>query len=454
MDGTGTYKPDEQPDDARSAEAPPVPAEDVPAETVPVETVPAEPAAAETVPGQALPPDALPPGAPGGEGRPPRRRGALVAAVLAGMLLLSGGVGIGWVLNRADTKSTATQAPITLAPQTDSSDDSADQKLDFEAITDKVTPAVVDITTVLGTPGSDPGTEPRARASGTGMLLTSSGQVLTNNHVIAGATSISIAVEGRSDAFTATVIGVNPSDDVALLQIQGVSGLPTVTLADSSNVRVGQRVVAIGNALGRGGEPTATSGSVTALGRTVTIRRSTGGVESLTNLIQFDAPISPGESGGPLVNEAGEVIGMITAAATSRPRDTVSEVGYSIPTNAALGIVNEIRAGRESDEILLGQRGFLGVGVRNMEPGDATRLGLNANSGALVVEVLSGTPAEDAGITTESVITAIDGQRIDSADDLGPAIHSHEPGDRISVTWVDGNGSHTATVTLIAGPAV
>ena len=432
MDETGTYRPAEQPDSGQPSE---------------VESGDAQPREAPGGVG-------VPPETPGGEGRPPRRRRTVLATVLAAMLLLSSGVGIGWFLNRADTRTSTLQAPITPAPPIGTSDDSAGQKLDFDEIVDKVTPAVVDITTVLGTPGSDPGTEPRARASGTGMLLTSSGQVLTNNHVIAGSTSISIAVEGRSDAFSATVVGVNPSDDVALLQIQGVSGLPTVTLADSSNVRVGERVVAIGNALGRGGEPTATSGEVTALGRTVTIRRSTGGVESLTNLIQFDAPISPGESGGALVNAAGQVIGMITAAATNRPRDTVSEVGYSIPTNAALGIVNEIRAGRESDEILLGQRGFLGVGVRNMEPEDATRLGLNATSGALVLEVLSGTPAEDAGIPTESVITAIDGERIDSADDLGPAIHAHEPGDRISVTWVDENGSHTATVTLIAGPAV
>jgi S1-C subfamily serine protease len=363
-------------------------------------------------------------------------------------------VGIGWVLNRTDTTSTATQAPITPAPQTGSSDGTAGQELDPQAVADKVAPAVVDITTVLGTPGSDNSSEPTPRASGTGMLLTSSGQVLTNNHVIAGATSISVTVEGRSDAFSATVIGVNPSDDVALLQIQGASGLPTVTLADSSTVRVGQQVVAMGNALGRGGAPTATSGTVTALSRTVTIRKNTGGVESLTNLIQFDAPISPGESGGPLVNEAGQVIGMITAAATSRPRQSVSELGYSIPTNAALEIVNQIRAGRESDEILLGQRGFLGVGVRNLGAEDATRLDLSATSGALVVEVVPGTPADDAGIPSNSVITTVDGQRIDSADELGPAIYAHEPGERIAVTWVDGNGSHTATVTLIAGPAV
>lgn len=416
MDGTGTYRPEDQPGSA-APDAPPF---------------------EESGPG----------------GRPPRRRHTVLAAVLAGMLLLTGGVGIGWVLNRTDTTTTTTQAPLSPAPQTDSSDDSAGQPLDPEEIAEKVAPAVIDISTVLGTPGSDTGSEPRARASGTGMLLTSSGQVLTNNHVIAGATSISVTIEGRSDTFSATVIGVNPSDDVALLQVQGVSGLPTVTLADSSGVRVGQRVVAIGNALGRGGSPTATSGTVTALGRTVTVRKNTGGVESLANLIQFDAPISPGESGGPLVNEAGQVIGMITAAATSRPRQTVSEVGYSIPTNAALEIVNDIRAGRGSDEILLGQRGFLGVGVRNMEPEDATRLGLNATSGALVVEVIPGTPADDVGIPSNSVITAIDGQRIDSADDLGPAIHTHEPGDRIAVTWVDRNGTHTATVTLIAGPAV
>jgi S1-C subfamily serine protease len=287
------------------------------------------------------------------------------------------------------------------------------------------------------------------------MILTPTGQILTNNHVIEGSTSIKVSIEGRSGTFDATVVGADPTDDVALIQIQGVSGLPTVTLADAMTLMVGDRVVAIGNALGKGGTPTATEGSVTALNQAITAGGGSGSPEHLTRLIETDATIAPGDSGGPLVNSAGQVVGMITASArVGRFRPSSSNQGYAITVNVALDVVNDIRAGRESSGVILGKTGFLGVEVENLSQAKATELGLGVSSGALVAGVLSGTPAAKAGISRNSVITAIDGNSIDSADALGPALHSHDPGDTVRVTWVDGSGSHTASVTLIAGPAV
>jgi S1-C subfamily serine protease len=368
-----------------------------------------------------------------------RRPGRIVAAVLAALLLLGAGAGLGWGLTRDQGSSPA---------RAGSSNGQAATSLDVQAIADRLEPAVVDINTeIQGSLGQI------GRGAGTGMLVSSSGEVLTNNHVIQGATKIEVSITGRSGTYEATVVGADPTDDVALLQVQGVSGLPTVTLADSSNLVLGQEVVAIGNALGQGGSPSVTEGTISALERSITVGGGLAGAH-LTGLIQMDAPIQPGDSGGPLVDSSGQVVGMITAASRSDFGQSSSSVGFAIPSNDALAIVQQIRAGNETSTIIIGPTGFLGVGVQDLNPDTAARLGLNVTSGALVLSVRPGTPAESAGITQESVITAIDGQKVASADALGTAIHQHDPGEQIQVTWVDGSGAHTATVRLIAGPAV
>jgi S1-C subfamily serine protease len=151
------------------------------------------------------------------------------------------------------------------------------------------------------------------------------------------------------------------------------------------------------------------------------------------------------------VNSSAQVVGIITAASAGGPSQRVSNEGYAISVNSALHIVNDIRAGRASGDIILGQAGFLGVQVRDLTSSLADQLGLNITSGALVVGVVPGTPAAGAGISRNAVITAIDGQRIDSASALGPAIHRHKPGEQIRVTWVDQSGTHTSLVSLIGG---
>jgi len=339
-------------------------------------------------------------------------------------------------------------APATTAPI-----GQADQGLNAKAVADKVDPAVVNINTVIDSNPFD-SVPPQGRGAGTGMVVTSNGQVLTNNHVIDGATRIEVTIAGRSATYVAQFVGADPADDIAVLQIQGVSGLPTVTLADSSKLKVGQEVLAIGNALGRGGTPSVTEGTISALGRSITVEDGRGGVEHLNGLIQTDAVIQPGDSGGPLVNSAAEVVGMITAGARSTRFQPDSRVGFAIPSSAALKIVNEIRAGHASSSVIIGPSGYLGVEVRELDAATARRLGLDVGSGVLVVGASPGTPAARAGVSEGSVITAINGQKVSSIDELGSALHRHKPGEEIRVTWVDESGTHTATARLISGPAV
>ncbi len=372
------------------------------------------------------------PGTALGSPPPERRRGRVViAVVLAGLVLVSGGIGIGWVLTRSGSPSPA-RAPLNGAPATATPIGQADQGLNARAVADKVEPAVVNINTVIDSNPFD-NVPPQGRGAGTGMVVTSNGQVLTNNHVIDGAIRI---------------------EDIAVLQIQGISGLPTVTLADSSKLTVGQEVLAIGNALGRGGTPSVTEGTISALGRSITVQDGRGGLEHLDGLIQTDAVIQPGDSGGPLVNSAAQVVGMITAGARNTRLQSDSRVGFAIPSSAALKVVNEIRAGHASSSVIIGQPGYLGVEVRELDAATARRLGLDAGSGVLVMGATPGTPAARAGISEGSVITEVEGQKVSSIDELGSELHQHKPGEEIRVTWVDENGTHTATARLINGPAV
>ena len=287
--------------------------------------------------------------------------------------------------------------------------------------------------------------------AGTGMVLTSSGEVLTNNHVVQGAWQIQAKVPG-GDTYTATVVGVDPSHDVALLQLSDASGLATITPGDASTVTIGEEVAGIGNALGRGGEPAVATGSVTALDRSITASDPNGSSEQLTGMIQTDANILPGDSGGALVNADGQVVGMITAGNDRTTSTGGPTVGFAVPIDTALAVVDQIHSGSDTDAVLLGERGYLGVAVRPLDQTTAARLGVS--SGVLVVGLDTNSPAGGAGMTTPAVIRAIDGQPVPSTDALGPLLHSHVPGDSVTVDWVDASGAHSASVALIAGPAV
>jgi S1-C subfamily serine protease len=244
-------------------------------------------------------------------------------------------------------------------------------------------------------------------------------------------------------------VGVDVSQDVAVIQIDGsISGLPTVKFANSSSLQVGDTVVAIGNALGQGGAPHVTQGQVTALDQTITASEGGGTSETLDGMVESDAVIYEGDSGGALVNTSGQVVGMITAGQAQGFRSSSSNVGYAIASNTAVGVANRIRAHEQASDLTYGQVGYMGVSVQTLDSYTASQLGLSVSSGALVAGVEPGSPAASAGITRYSVITNVGGSAVTSSNTLGTAVRSHRPGDKVSVTWVDKSGSHTATVTL------
>jgi len=375
-----------------------------------------------------------------------------VVAVAAAAALLAGGVGAGLGV-ALGTGSSTTSAPshVPVIPSPGRSTQAATGPSESTAaIAKAVTPAVVDINTNVASPAS----QGQSQAAGTGMIITSSGEVLTNNHVVENATKISVHIQGHSGSYAASVIGVDPTKDVALLQIEGYSGtLPTVSLGNSSTVAVGNAVVAIGNALGFGQQPTTVTGIVSALGRTITAsdQSLTTTSETLHNLIETDAPIQPGDSGGPLVNAHGQVIGMDTAASSSSGSGTT--LGFAIPINEARSIVQQIEKGDATGGVILGETAFLGIFEGTSSFGFGNFGTPSGVAGVAVSDVSIGGPAQAAGIAAGDTITAVGSTPTTSITALQQVISSHKPGDQITVTFVDTTGaSHTATVTLAGLP--
>jgi S1-C subfamily serine protease len=403
--------------------------------------------------------------------------------------------------------------------------------LTTQQIASKVDPGLVDVVTTLGYQGG--------AAAGTGMVLTPTGEVLTNNHVIDGATSIKVTDVGNGRTYPAKVVGYDKPHDVAVLQLAGASGLQTVTLG-SSAPRTGQKVVALGNAGGKGGTPSVAAGHITGLDQAITASdESAGAAERLTGMIGHNADIQPGDSGGPLVNTYGEVIGMNTAGSSSSPRTGFqpqpgqSQPGqsqpttqaFAIPITTASSIASQIEAGTPSSTVHIGRTAFLGVetsptstgasgggfpgfpgfggnggnggfgGANGGFPGFGGNGGFGgyiggdggfggivgggnagggsfggsngsssgggsfgggtaSGSGVAIAGVVPGSAAAQAGLAVGDQITSVAGHTVTSPSDIQSALGSHHPGDRISLSWTDQSGqSHTATVTLTAGPA-
>ena len=386
-------------------------------------------------------------------GRPRGRRLAAVGAALA--ILVAVGFAGYQIGNTGSNPQTSQPIP---GPAATSGVTAKAGTLNVAAVTAKVEPGVVDITAVDG--------YENVTSDGTGIVLTSSGEVLTNNHVIDGATSITAKVDGGGTKYTAKVVGYDATSDVALLQLENASGLRTVRVGNSSTVDVGLPVVAIGNALDLPGKPTVTNGTITALNRSITASDSTGAnSENLKGLLQTDAPLSPGNSGGPLADSAGEVVGMNTAAASGSgsSNQQSSTVGFAIPINTALSIASEIQQGQSSSTVHIGLPAFLGVDVANASSGASGGNGgfggfgqytPPVNSGALITQVVSQSAAQSAGLVPGDVITGANGTTITSDSTLTSVIEGAHPGQSISLTWVDSSdNSHTATVTLGTGPA-
>ncbi len=297
-----------------------------------------------------------------------------------------------------------------------------------------VDPSLVDINVTLANQGG--------QASATGIVLTSSGTVLTNNHVIAGATTIKATDVGNGHTYTATVVGYDRGDDLAVVQLAGASGLKTAALGDSSNLKVGDLIVAVGNAGGVGGTPSVAGGSIVALNRQIVAGDLTGAAEKLEGLIEVDANVQPGDSGGPLVSAAGRVVGINTAASGGFSLRSGGGQGYAIPIDRAQAIAAQIEAGHSSATVHVGKTALLGVELAS------------ASSRAAVVKVLSGSPASRAGLSAGDLITGLAGKSISSPSALISALSLYHPGDRVQLSWRDtSQRQHTATVILSAGPA-
>ncbi len=348
--------------------------------------------------------------------------------------------------------------------------------LSDRSVYDRVSPSVVDITAILGYDDET--------ASGTGFFVDPrDGLVLTNNHVIRDATSVTVAIPGTARTYQAQIVGADLSADIAVLRIDPQPGAPSAPIGDSAAVSVGSAVVAIGNRAGAGGPPVLAPGIISGTGRTIAAADGASGfTETLHNMLQTTAKILPGDSGGPLADSAGVVIGVDTAAGTGG-----AEAGYAIPINTAMSAERRIVSGRPGPGIVLGVGGFLGVIVPSSTApspraqaaeerslgtgpaGAAQRLGCvptdadagvpaavaPVKSGALVDGVLCGTAADAAGLTAGDVITTADGRAVSSPDALTAIVNACRPGSVIEVTWVSpSDATRTSRVTLDSAPAV
>jgi S1-C subfamily serine protease len=424
----------------------------------------------------------------GGYGQPPRRRRGrfLVYALVA---ILAAGLGAGAAVglnsgghNPPAGSSTGVSSGDVPGPHDNAS--GGPGSLNQQAVAAKVDPGIVDIDAAIQYSGG-------TSSEGTGMVINAKGLVLTNNHVINGARFIRATLVTTGKTYTARVVGYDTAQDVALLQLQDASQLKAVAVGNSSQVTLGTPVLAIGNAGGQGGPPTLAPGIINSLGKTITpTDESTGATETLHGMLQTNADIVSGDSGGPLANAAGQVIGMDTANASSS-QDSSAVLGYAIPINTALSVARQIASGQGSGVIQIGVPGFLGVlvpqsasanpqqqaqqqrqqsggssgGAGGQGPGGQGCVSSNTDTpvpsaiapvstGALVDGVLCGTPAAAAGLASGDVITTVNGQAITTPGSLTMMMSKFRPGAQVSIDWVNTSGQRKAgRLALGAAPA-
>jgi S1-C subfamily serine protease len=405
-----------------------------------------------------------------------RSRRTLVALLLAvfGVAVALGGIAM--LHSTSPSNSTPVAGRSDTGTAAAAKAEGSSRPLSDRAVYDAVSPSVVDITATLGYDDET--------ASGTGFFVDpKDGLVLTNNHVIRDATSVEVSLPGNERTYQAQIVGADTSADIAVLRISPVPGTHSAPIGNSGAVSVGSTVVALGNRAGAGGPPVLAAGVISATGRTIAAADGASGfTETLHNMLQTTAKIQPGDSGGPLADSAGVVIGVDTAAGTGG-----AEAGYAIPINAAMNAERQIVSGHASASIVLGVGGFLGVIVPSTtapspraqaaeerslgtDPaGSASEIGClpteagagvpasvaPVDSGALVDGVLCGTAADAAGITAGDVIIMVDGRAISSPDALTAIVNACRPGSVVEVTWVSpADETRTSRIRLDAAPAV
>ena len=419
-----------------------------------------------------------------GSGNGRRRRGRWLIFVAVGALAAAIGAGITVALDhQGQSASPSISSQDVPGPHNNAAGSgTASASLNRAAVEKKVAPGLVDITATL--------TYSSETAEGSGMIVSANGLVLTNNHVIDGATRITATLAdpgSGAQSYPAKVIGYDVADDVALLQLEGASGLPTVTTGNSSQVKVGTQVLALGNADGKGGA-TPAAGVISALNRSIQANdQASNSTEDLKHMLQTNALIQQGDSGGALANNAGQVIGMITAANTStssKVGQSGSTLGFAIPINFVLSIAQQIATGTSSPNVYIGLPGFLGVqlaassssnpvqqrsdelasgGAQGSSEGcqgsGQTTTGVPsrvapAGAGALVLGVLCQTSASSLGLVPGDVITSVDGQPVTTPNSLTQSTLRYHPYDIVTITWTGVDGvQHTKSVPLGVGPA-
>jgi S1-C subfamily serine protease len=444
-------------------------------------------------------------GGPGGPGYgwpppppPPRRRGGGILSHL-GVAVLAAAVAVGTTLaldhpaastptaassSPAAAPSTApSSAPVTV-PSPAPSSSASSGATGIQAVVNKVEPGMVIINSTIQYQSE--------AGAGTGMVINSDGLVLTNNHVIEDSTKLTATVVATGKTYPATVLGYDTTGDIALIRLQGASGLTTVPLGNSSTVKAGDPVVALGNAEGQGTILPA-AGRITGVNKTITASDEGGTItsETLHGMLETNAGIVSGDSGGPLSNAAGQVIGMDTAGQSVNFGEQASSTGFAIPINTALSVASQIAAGHASSVISIGYPPFIGIyaatGTTSSNPQTQAEQQAEAsgnpfggyggfggyqpscytsdsdlqipsqvapaNSGALVDGVICGSPAASAGMTGGAVITAVNGKSVGTPDQLESILATFRPGNTVTITWMNLNGqTTTSTLHLVAGP--
>jgi putative serine protease PepD len=351
------------------------------------------------------------------------RRAALLGALAGGVVaaLVATGVTVALDDDPATAPSRATVTPVT----------TSEGSLDIGSILAKVQPSVVAIETSQET------SRGVFQGAGSGIVLSADGLVLTNAHVVGNLSEITVVLSDGSE-HQATLVGMSPEDDMAVVQVQGVTDLTPAELGSSDDLQVGEEVIAIGNALNLGGQPTVTRGIVSAKERDLAAQ----GIE-LEGLIQTDAAINPGNSGGPLVNAAGQVVGMNTAIVAD-----AQNLGFSIAIDRARPIIERLEAGEGA---VTPDQAFLGVSTTDVAGVDQDvkdRFGVEVEEGAFVTEVVPGSAADDAGLSLGDVIVAIGGAEVGEASEVRAAIVDREPGDTVEIEVLRVGKRETLEVTL------
>lgn len=361
----------------------------------------------------------------------------VIAVTIAGALLGAA------CSNGSDEAAPSAEAPAIPLVNLDRLDPARDPLVQ---VIERVRPAVVNVTSdIFQTNAFGP---PSGQGTGTGFIIRSDGIVVTNYHVVEGANKLTvITTPPNSQRYDARVIGGDASADLAVLKIEA-HNLPTIPLGSSADLKLGQRVVALGYALALKGGPTVTTGIVSAMDRTITAQdpnyhpeSGADGTRTYRDIIQTDAAINPGNSGGPLVNLMGEVVGINSAGAGQ-----AENIGFSISIDAAKPVIEG--AVSDPDEPVA----YLGVVTQTVNDSLSYQFDLPVDSGAYVVDVAADGPADQAGLGSGDVIVEFDGQEVTSSEQLGNLIRAGKPGEEVGVVVEGGNGRKTYEVTLGTNP--